>query len=149
MAMTARYPLTRPRTAPSSHPAPRTSATPRLLVGHVGTIAIVRPTGLVIDVDSVGELRGTLDEVVRRYPRLVLDLHRLHFLDSSGIGLILRCGRRAAAAGGAIKLVAPRQIQTLFGLLRLTNLFEVTPNVREGVRRLLLWTPSADLDAVG
>jgi anti-sigma B factor antagonist len=53
-------------------------------------------------------LAQQLDPLARAGRHLILDLSALSFCDCTGLALILRWQRRAAAAGGALHLVAPR-----------------------------------------
>ena len=90
-------------------------------------------TGGVLTAHLIGELdhhaaaplRQELDTAVLscRCQRLVLDLSRLAFMDSSGIGLIMGRYRLMAAQHGALQVVnAPKNIEKMIRLAGLERL---------------------------
>lgn len=77
-------------------------------------------------------------------PRVVLDLGAVHFIDSSGLGLVLGVLRRVRSAEGELRVVvAERQVRDLFTLLRLDTIVDVWSVLAEAVD-----TPSAPEAAV-
>lgn len=69
-------------------------------------IAVLTPAG-ELDLNSVDTLRRALDEAAATCTQVVLDLHRLTFMDSAGINLFLTAHRSLAEAGGRLRLAAP------------------------------------------
>ena len=95
------------------------------------TLAIIasdRPDGAVvltvageIDRDSARHLRQAAHDAIRRgRPRLILDLGRVTFCDSSALSLLIDLHRRAHADGGWLRLAAPQA--GLCSMLRVTHL---------------------------
>ncbi|MGB8582864.1 MAG: STAS domain-containing protein [Candidatus Sulfotelmatobacter sp.] len=79
--------------------------------------------------DAVDSLRQTFDEsLVAGDHRFVMDLGEVTMLDSSGIGLLVRCLTVAKQNAGAVKLLNPSKfaVQTLkmTGLLKLFEVFD-------------------------
>lgn len=77
--------------------------------------------------EPVNQFRETLEELIRAGDsRIVISLDELHFMDSSGIGALMRSFASAKQHGGTIKLVNPTKLvmQTL-KLVSVLNLFEV------------------------
>lgn len=78
-----------------------------------------------LDLKVAGLLRRQLEDSLDRFKvrNLVLDLSRVVFIDSSGLGLILGRYKRINAAGGKVALVGSqpqvRRILELSGLLRI------------------------------
>jgi anti-anti-sigma factor len=72
-----------------------------------------------LDLASGPALAQQLDPLAKAGRHLVLDLGALSFCDCTGLTLILRWQRQAAAAGGALHLVAPdprfRRLMALTG----------------------------------
>jgi stage II sporulation protein AA (anti-sigma F factor antagonist) len=68
-------------------------------------VAIVQARG-ELDIATVETLRAALD-AIGDAGRLVLDLSRLSFIDSSGLHLLTALHRRAQQDGIQLKLVAP------------------------------------------
>jgi anti-sigma B factor antagonist len=72
-----------------------------------------------LDLASGPGVAQQLDPLAQAGRHLILDLGALDFCDCTGLTLILRWQRRAAAAGGVLHLVAPsprfRRLMTLTG----------------------------------
>ena len=67
-------------------------------------------------------------------PRVIVDLHRLGFIDSSGLGAIVACLKHLRERGGELTLVAPegsglRRLLDLTGLDRVLTLCETVDEV--------------------
>lgn len=67
------------------------------------TVTLVRD----LDISTAADTRAALDALLDRYPDrdVVLDLEAVHFVDSSGLGVLLGRYRRVAGAGRTIRLV--------------------------------------------
>jgi anti-sigma B factor antagonist len=65
---------------------------------------------------------------------LLLDLQEVPMIDSSGIGLLVRCLTAAKRRGGSVKLLNPSKfaLQTL-KLVRVLNLFEVYEDLQQAL----------------
>ena len=73
-----------------------------------------------LDLATLHVLEQELDQIAPTEKRLVLDLRRLEFVDSSGLHALLRADRRLSDAGGQLTIVrGPRAVERLF---RLTGL---------------------------
>ena len=65
---------------------------------------------------------------------MVLDLSRLRFVDSSGMGAMLSCLRQLSAKGGDLKLCGmSKQVRGLFELVRMHRIFEIYGTREEAV----------------
>ncbi|MEW5952897.1 MAG: anti-sigma F factor antagonist [Bacillota bacterium] len=78
-----------------------------------------------LDLRVADELRKKLEESLSDLPvrHLVVDLSRVCFVDSSGLGVLLGRYRRVAAAGGKVALTGAqpqvRRVLELSGLFRI------------------------------
>ena len=84
---------------------------------------------------AVDSLRRAIDESVSSGDtRIVLNLAEVPIIDSSGIGLLVKCLASTKQKGGSIKLVQPSKfaIQTL-KLVGVLNLFQVFDNEETAV----------------
>jgi anti-anti-sigma factor len=72
------------------------------------------------DIANADELRDLLDASVGRYPRVVLDLSRVVFADSTIVALTVRAQHRQREGGGELRLVVGPGVVDL--LLRATGL---------------------------
>ncbi|MBL1082266.1 STAS domain-containing protein [Streptomyces actinomycinicus] len=62
-----------------------------------------------IDHHTSETLRQALDACDTPRPRIVVDLHQVTFMDSSGINILIAAHRALAEAGGWLRLAAPGQ----------------------------------------
>lgn len=70
----------------------------------------------------------------RTPPRVIVDFHRLGFIDSSGLGAIVACLKNLRERGGDLTLVAPegsslRRLLDLTGLDRVLTIHETVDEV--------------------
>ncbi|HEY6333928.1 MAG TPA: STAS domain-containing protein [Blastocatellia bacterium] len=105
---------------------------------HVDTVDEV--TVLTIDGDSLDasntkDFKEATGPVVERSTRLVFDLSRLRFVDSSGLGAILSCLRQLNASGGELKLCGmTKPVKALFELVRMHRIFDIFGTREEAVK---------------
>jgi anti-sigma B factor antagonist len=70
-------------------------------------------------------------------PKVVFDLSRLDYMDSTGIGIIATCCGRIEAAGGQVRLAALNpKIEDLMRITKLNRVIGVSPSVAEAVASL-------------
>ncbi|ARJ05017.1 anti-sigma factor antagonist [Humibacter sp. BT305] len=88
-------------------------------------IAIVRGDGR-LNMVSAPTLRETVKRAIDSgRPRIVVDMSRVQFMDSSGLGALIACLKSARQADGDLKIVAPSsQVQMV---LALSNVDQVLP----------------------
>ena len=58
-----------------------------------------------IDISTVGELRECLFELAEGSEPLIVDLDRVTFIDSAGLGALVGTSRRVAEHGGSLRAV--------------------------------------------
>jgi len=90
---------------------------------------------VVLDASNADELRTRVQQVERTHNRLVFDMSRVEFVDSSIIGALVGFLRRLRGAGGDVKLAAlTPDIETIFELTRLQRVFRILPTVEAAVQ---------------
>ena len=72
----------------------------------VGDIAVVACTGRIVEGDETVALDAWVEKLVPFQPHIVLDLGGVSFIDSAGLGLLIRLRTRARTANGDLKLCA-------------------------------------------
>jgi anti-anti-sigma factor len=84
----------------------------------------VQPVG-ELDMATVPKLRQALEELVDAgFRRLVLDLARVRFMDSTGLRLLIAARSDVHAGGGRLTfLPGPPQVQRIFDVTGLGDLF--------------------------
>lgn len=79
-----------------------------------------------LDVYTARSLRGVLDHTPRAdRRRIAVEMSRLEFLDSSGLGVLVSAMKQAQALGGGLCMVRPRE--RILKTLRITGLIRVIP----------------------
>lgn len=91
-----------------------------------------------IDVYSSRAARQELRRLAEgRHSRFIVDLSRLTFIDSSGLGMLVRFLRRVREKAGTLVLTgATPPIHKLFRMTGLDAVFPMARDKREGVERL-------------
>ena len=84
-------------------------------MGDALTITVRRERGVVIaavtgdiDISTVTRLRERLFELADNGETLIVDLNRVTFIDSAGLGALVGAARRAATHGGSLHAVCAR-----------------------------------------
>jgi anti-sigma B factor antagonist len=87
---------------------------------RVGEITVVNCRGRIVEGDESLALNTFLEDLLPFGPRLVLNLGEVDFLDSGGLGLLIRYLTRTKNEGGNLNLCAltPKMVE----ILRITHL---------------------------
>ena len=91
----------------------------------VDGVATIRVQGR-LDAQNVAVFRTKTVEVLAITSRIVVDLSKADFLDSSGIGALVHLAKQARDAGGDVTLVAPsKPVMNVLTMLRMDRFFEI------------------------
>jgi len=92
---------------------------------RVAGIAVIACTGRIADGPEAEELRRTIDHLLEFGSHMILNLAGVDFVDSSGLGLLVRYTMRVRNANGVLKLcgVSP-QLATILTVTKLDGVFE-------------------------
>lgn len=117
---------------------------PRQIGGHT----VVEVTG-EIDVASAPVLRDRLLALLNRGAEsLVIDLRGVTFVDSTGVGSLLRVFHRQSLLGGSMHFVADQPaVLRVFDVMALTRRLHVTASVADVDTCCPTLTAAVDLDA--
>ena len=110
-----------------------------IAVDTIGDVVVVSVLVEELDASNVDEFKRSMTPVLEANTKLVFDLHRLRFTDSSGLGAFLSCLRHVNARGGDVKLcgLSP-QVHAVFELVRLHRIFDIYSTPEEAVRAFAL-----------
>ncbi len=87
--------------------------------------------GETLDASNTKEFKRDVAPVLESDPKLIFDLSKLQFVDSSGLGALLSCLRQLNSSGGDLKLCGMcKPVRALFELVRMHRIFEIF-NTRE------------------
>jgi anti-sigma B factor antagonist len=98
--------------------------------------AILRPVAQAgFDAGNSAEFKREVAPLMEATSKLVHDLSRPRFVDSSGLGAFISCLRKLNAKGGDVKLCGmSRQVRTVFELVRMHRIFDIYGTKEEAVR---------------
>ena len=97
-----------------------------LKVEKANGIAVLEVPLEELDASNATEFKEDMTAVIETHARLVLDLTRLRFVDSSGLGAFISCLRKVTARGGELKLCSlSRPVRSVFELVRMHRVFEI------------------------
>ena len=103
-------------------------------VDKVEDVAVVTVNVEEFDASNADDFKQEVAPVLQTCSRIVLDLSRVRFVDSSGCGAILSCLKHATSAGGDLKLCrVQRPVRTTFELIRLHRICEIFDTRDEAV----------------
>ncbi|HJT87561.1 MAG TPA: STAS domain-containing protein, partial [Bryobacteraceae bacterium] len=72
-------------------------------VENLGGVMVAAVPVDELDAANVAQFKRDMASILETHAELVLDLSRLRFVDSSGMGAILSCLRQLSAKGGDLK----------------------------------------------
>ncbi len=106
-----------------------------IAVERVGEVAIVVMPVDELDAGNTAEFKRDMAPVLESNTKVVLDLSRLRFIDSSGLGSFLSCLRKVNARCGDLKLCClSKQVRTVVELVRMHRMLDIFRTRDEAVR---------------
>jgi len=101
---------------------------------RVGDIAVVTCSGRLVEGPESMALHKMLDELLQFGPHLILHLGAVEFVDSAGLGLLVRYSARTRNARGGLKLcAAPTKLMSVLKATRLEPVFNVYQSESEAI----------------
>jgi anti-sigma B factor antagonist len=105
-----------------------------ITVEKAGDIAVAEVPVDELDASNSPEFKRDMAPVLQANTKLVLDLSRLRFVDSSGLGAMLSCLRQLSAKNGDLKLCGlSKQVRAAFELVRMHRIFDIAGTREEAV----------------
>jgi anti-anti-sigma factor len=112
--------------------------------GHPGIVVTHDPPGVAVvslagehDQYTAPKLSATLADLLAEGSRIVVDLRRAEFLDSTTAGALLVADQRATAGGSRLVVVltddSPGPVRRLFETARLGTILTVAPSFEFGL----------------
>jgi anti-sigma B factor antagonist len=92
---------------------------------RVGDVVVMKCRGRIVEGAACAELQEQLGRVLTDEPCIILDLSEVDFLDSSGLGRLVRFLSRSRAAHGDLKLCGvPPRISEVLRITKLAAVFD-------------------------
>ena len=105
-----------------------------LAIDKIGDVAAVAVPVNELDASNASELKRDIAPLLQANSKVVLDLSRVRFMDSSGLGAMLSCLRQLTAKKGDLKLCGmSKQVRGAFELVRLHRIFDIYGTRSEAV----------------
>ena len=95
-------------------------------IRNVNDIAVIDVDGKVVLGDGDVEIKQIVDGLLQKgSKKILLNLAKVPYLDSAGLGEIIRCFTALRRSGGHFKLLSPNQrIIDLLNITKLLNVFD-------------------------
>lgn len=96
-------------------------------VRHLGSVIVLDLVGKVTLGEGEEALLAKVTELVRTQGarQLLINLENVPYMDSSGIGSLVQCHRRATQGNAAVKLLnAKKRVYDLLQVVKLDSIFE-------------------------
>jgi anti-sigma B factor antagonist len=106
----------------------------RLESRPVGDVLVIACHGRIVAGNEVFTLHSNVGDSFAKYADVVLQLDQVEFVDSSGLGALVRLMQAARTKGGNLKLSGvPSRIRKTFELTGLLSQFETYDSVEEAI----------------
>ena len=89
-------------------------------------VIFIEIEGKIVLGEGDTEIKQAVDDLIKRGSRkIILNLTRVPYLDSAGLGEIIRCFTTVRKSGGNLKLLSPnKRIIELLTITQLINVFD-------------------------
>jgi anti-sigma B factor antagonist len=106
-----------------------------LSIEVAGDVAIATLFVDELDASNTAEFKQHMAPVLREHRNVVIDLARVRFIDSSGLGAMLSCLRQLSEKSGNLKLCSlSKAVRAAFELVRLHRVLDIYPSRAEAVQ---------------
>lgn len=103
----------------------------------VNNLLIVTPLEKRLDASAAADFKGKIvDWINSGNNRIVLDLSRVDFIDSSGLGAIVSCLKTLGGSGDLAICGIQETVMSLFQLTRMNRVFQIFPTEAEALKAL-------------
>ncbi len=92
----------------------------------LGDVNILDCSGKLVFGDDTSYLRDMVKDSLKSSPRLVLNLSKVTYVDSSGLGMLVALNASSRSTGGSLKIAGlTGRVNDLVQLTRLASAFEL------------------------
>jgi anti-sigma B factor antagonist len=107
----------------------------QIVFEKVGDVAVAAVPVEELDASNADEFKRDVASSLEANAKVVLDLSRLRFVDSSGLGAFISCLRKLNAKGGDLKLCGmSKPVRAVFELVRMDRVFDILGTKEDAVR---------------
>jgi anti-sigma B factor antagonist len=111
----------------------------KLSVRKAKDIVVIDVDGKIVLGDGDVEIKEAVDSLLKKGNiNIILNLAKVPYLDSAGLGEIMRCFTALRKDGGDFKLLSPNQrIIDLLSITKLFNVFDIYDNEPSAIKSFL------------
>ena len=100
----------------------------------VGNVLVIQCDGRIVSGAEVSALHSYIGDALLKYPDIILQLDQVSFIDSTGLGALVRLVSMARSKGGDMKLCGlQEQARKTLEVTSLLSLFEIYDSLAEGI----------------
>lgn len=101
----------------------------------IDEVTVVSLLTEVLDAANADEFKTGFASIAEESKKIVLELSRVKFIDSSGCGSLLSCLRQAKSFGGDLKICGVQKtVGTVFELVRMDRVINIFESRKEAVK---------------
>ena len=106
------------------------------VVRNSGDVSIIDLPGRVTHGSGDFEMRETIQHLLDEgKKKFIVNLEKVTFMDSAGIGELVACHKRAVEKGGVIKILkANEKMLDLFAITKLIEIFDLFTDEKEALK---------------
>ena len=102
---------------------------------EIGDITVVAVLTEVLDAGNTDELKAGFASILNESNKVVIEMSRVKFIDSSGCGTLLFCQKQLSKLGGDLKLCGVQEtVRTVFELVRMDRVIDIFDSKEEAVK---------------
>ena len=95
-------------------------------ITKTGNITVITPENKQVDVTNAREFGEELSRLIEPSQKYILNMGKVAFLDSSGLGKIISCLRQASESNSTLVLCNMNQaVRVLFDMVRLNQIAKI------------------------
>lgn len=104
-----------------------------------GTIGVIEVKGSLIGDEETDQFREAVSDFIEQGNRsLVIDLRKVNYVNSSGLGALIAAYSSYVKNGGKVKLAGlSNNVQNLLVVTKLINIFDVFDSTEEAIQSFL------------
>jgi anti-sigma B factor antagonist len=103
-----------------------------IVIDKAGNVTILELPGRSLDASNAATFKEAMLNVIQPEARLIIDMGNIDFVDSTGLGALVSCLRKARGEQAEIKLCRlNKQVRSLFELVRMHRVFEIFDSVED------------------
>lgn len=115
----------------------------KVLLEKEGSFSIVTLPSGALDAQNAESFKLALEPLLAAGAEILVDLHKVSFMDSSGLGALVVCLRRTLANGGDLEVCSPQTpVRVLFEVVRAHQIFSIYNNRQEAFRERQVHPPA-------